>query len=87
MTSAPLEALEGGDIECNVQWFETILRGQDDGPRTHHTLLNAGAAFWVAGLASSLADGVAQARAVLASGKAFEQVETYRDRTNRLAAA
>jgi anthranilate phosphoribosyltransferase len=83
LTSAPLEALEGGDVDCNARWFETILRGEDDGPRTHHTLLNAGAAFWVAGLASSLADGVTQARAVLTSGQAFMQVEVYRERTNQ----
>ena len=82
-----LDELEGGDVECNTEWFESILRGRDEGPRTLHTALNAGAAFWVAGLSSDIPSGVALAREVLASGKAFHVVEQYRALSQRQGAS
>ncbi|MBE3604853.1 anthranilate phosphoribosyltransferase [bacterium] len=48
--------------------------------------LNAGAAIYVGGAAATLAEGVAAARAILVSGRAFATLEKLRDASNAGAA-
>lgn len=79
---ASMEELDGGDLACNATWCTTLLEGRDDGPRARHLALNAGAAFWVAGLAPDLPSGVRRAQEVIASGAAMQTLERYRARTN-----
>ena len=67
LSPAPLEALAGGDGEENARILREILGGAP-GPRRDVVVLNAAAALQVAGHASSLAEGAAQARRVLDSG-------------------
>ena len=59
-----LEALAGGDGEENARILREILGGAP-GPKRDVVVLNAAAALQVAGHASSLAEGAAQARRVL----------------------
>ena len=67
LSPAPLEALAGGGGEENARILREILGGAP-GPKRDVVVLNAAAALQVAGHASSLAEGAAQARRVLDSG-------------------
>ncbi|MCH9652015.1 MAG: anthranilate phosphoribosyltransferase [Deltaproteobacteria bacterium] len=66
---APQEALAGGDPQTNAQLLSGVLAGEV-GPLADVTVLNAGAAIYVAGLVGSLQEGVDAARQVQRSGAA-----------------
>ena len=72
------DVVSGGDVAQNAAAFEAILRGEDLGPRHVHTALNAGAALYVAGQASTLRSGVERARELLRSGAGYTTFDTYR---------
>jgi anthranilate phosphoribosyltransferase len=72
-------ALRGGDAVENARELEALLGGRP-GPLLDAVLLNAAAAFLVAGLAADLREGVAQARASVASGRAMAVLEGLRAR-------
>ena len=59
--------------------IEALVRGEaGDEAGTAATLLNAGAAIYVAGLAASYAEGIGRARHVLGSGAARAVLEKWR---------
>lgn len=64
------EALRGGDAAANAEWLTGLLEGSVTGPSRETVILNAAAAFYVAGLASDLAEGCARARESIDSGAA-----------------
>lgn len=73
--------LKGGTIEVNLTIMEGLLSGAPDAaPRglRNSVLLNAGAALWIAGRASSLKEGVGQAEACLASGRVADWLNRLR---------
>jgi anthranilate phosphoribosyltransferase len=74
---ARLADLAGGSPEENAERMGRLLAGEP-GPLADVTAANAGAALYVGGLAADLVDGVARARAVLASGAAAEKLATLR---------
>jgi anthranilate phosphoribosyltransferase len=53
-------ALTGGDAHDNARILDRVLSGEDGAPR-HVVVLNAGAALFVAGAASSIEEGILQA--------------------------
>jgi anthranilate phosphoribosyltransferase len=65
-----------------------VLEALDDraGPARDIVALNAGAALYVAGTASTVAEGIALARKVLASGAARAKLDHFADTTRRIAA-
>jgi anthranilate phosphoribosyltransferase len=65
-----------------------VLEALEDraGPARDIVALNAGAALYVAGIAPSVGEGIAQARKVLASGAARAKLDTFAQTTRRLAA-
>jgi anthranilate phosphoribosyltransferase len=65
-----------------------VLEALDDraGPARDIVALNAGAALYVAGIASTVAEGIALARKVLASGAARAKLDHFADTTRRIAA-
>jgi anthranilate phosphoribosyltransferase len=67
---------EGGAPEHNAQITRAILEGET-GPRTDLALINAGAAIYVAGAATGIAEGVELARTALAQGDAARALESY----------
>jgi anthranilate phosphoribosyltransferase len=67
-------ALAGGDVVENTRITLAILSGES-GPRRDVTLMNAGAGIYAAEAASSIAEGVAVARAAIDSGRAMERLE------------
>jgi anthranilate phosphoribosyltransferase len=72
-------ALRGGSPAENAARVEALVAGGAGDPAgTAATLLNAGAAIYVAGLAASYAEGIGRARHVLGSGAARAVLEKWR---------
>ncbi len=76
----PIEAIKGGDAEHNAAALLAMLQGEASAYRDT-VLLNAAAALIVAGRATNLRDGVAQAAGAIASGAALNALETLRRAT------
>lgn len=76
-----IEALRGGDPEENAQAIRDLLDGRR-GPYRDIVLLNAGAAFVVAGKAGTLAEGVDLAREIIDSGRAKAALDALIQATN-----
>ncbi len=70
---AELHELAGGGPDENAALMREVLAA-GVGPLADVTVLNAGAALYVAGLAEDLAAGVARAREVLVSGEAADKL-------------
>ncbi len=71
--------IAGGMPDQNAQIFLEMLQEKSDSPRQHLLLVNAGHALVVAGVVTSVEDGISKAREVLRSGAAFELFTRYRD--------
>lgn len=69
LASAPIDALKVSGPQESLERVLSVLDGMA-GPASDVVALNAGAAIYVAGLAGTLAGGVARAREVIASGEA-----------------
>jgi anthranilate phosphoribosyltransferase len=70
-------SLAGGDPSENAVITREILAGRGSGAQRDVTALNAGAALFTAGAASSLEVGVQRALEILTSGQALKKLETY----------
>jgi anthranilate phosphoribosyltransferase len=68
--------LEGGDAATNAAMLRAVLGGEQ-GARHAAVALNAGAAIHVAGIAASLAGGVARAREILTAGEALPLLDAF----------
>jgi anthranilate phosphoribosyltransferase len=82
----PIEELEGGDAQTNAAITRDVLRGQTGGPRDA-VLMNAAAALYVSGKASSLTEGVEMSRVSIDSGNALALLGNMITVSNRLAGA
>jgi anthranilate phosphoribosyltransferase len=69
--------LAGGSATENAQMVEAVLRGEP-GVRRDVVVLNAGAAFLVAGAVASLEDGIDRAALTIDAGLASELLERLR---------
>jgi len=67
-------SLQGGDAAENARIIEQVLAGAR-GPARDVVVLNAGAALFIAGAASSVEDGIARASAALDRGDAKRTLE------------
>jgi anthranilate phosphoribosyltransferase len=74
LRKAAPESLVGGDATENAAIIERVLAGHH-GPARDIVLLNAGASLLVAGVAASVADGIALAARALDSGGAKQALE------------
>jgi anthranilate phosphoribosyltransferase len=79
LDEAPSEALAGGGPDENARLIEQVLAGAG-GPRRDVVLLNAAAAFEVAGRVDSLEDGVELAARTIDSGDAAHTLSRLRER-------
>lgn len=73
---ADFSELTGGDAEINARIIRAILEGREQGAKKDIVALNAAAAIMVAGLAETFEDGLRQAKAAIADGKAAACLET-----------
>ena len=71
--------------EQSIAMLRAVL-GNEPGPALDIVALNAGAALYVAGVASDIGDGLARARAAIADGSARDRLQQYIDTTRVLAA-
>ena len=74
MTRAPLELIKVDSAEQSLGVMRSVLE-DTPGPARDIVQLNAGAAIYTAGLADSLAQGVAQAGRAIASGEARNRLD------------
>ncbi len=68
--------LAGGDREANAAIIRALLAGNERGPKRDASLLNAGAAFFVAGRTRSIAEGWELAATQIDSGAALQKLKT-----------
>jgi anthranilate phosphoribosyltransferase len=73
-----LSDLRGGDRIANAGIVERLLQGKERGPKRDAVLLNAAAALFVAGRATSFAEGWKLAADLIDSGKASQKLEDLR---------
>ncbi|MFM7533753.1 MAG: anthranilate phosphoribosyltransferase, partial [Rubrivivax sp.] len=77
--------LKVANTQESVSCIQRAL-ANEDGPVRDVVLLNAGAALYCAGVASSVTEGVRRAREAVASGAALARLSQFVNVTNRLRA-
>jgi anthranilate phosphoribosyltransferase len=83
---APLESIPGGEPAENAGVVRSVLEGEA-GPARDVSVLNAGAAIYVAGGAADLQQGVAKATEAIDSGAARDVLERLVARSRELSGA
>ena len=69
--------LQGGTAAENAQTLRDILSGRLEGPKKDAAVLNAAAALFTAGKATSLFEGIAIAKQQIESGQAMKTLEAF----------
>lgn len=75
--------LKGGTPQENAEITRAILTGADKGPKRQAVCLNAGAALYIAGKASSMEEGVRLAERQIDNGEALRVLEEFAKESNR----
>lgn len=75
--------LTGGTPQDNAAITLDILWGHTHGARRDTVVLNAAAAFYIAGRVNTIAEGVALAQELIDSGAALKTLEAYRHLSNQ----
>ena len=83
LTRSTKQDLEGGTPEENAAITRDILSGKDKGPKYETVLMNAGAALYIAGKATDIADGIGKARERIDNGEALKAMERFVDLSNK----
>lgn len=81
LTRAPGDSIKGGGAAENAAIVRAVLNGEE-GPRLDVVLLNAGAAFYVAGRTADIEGGVSLARDSILSGAASAKLDALIEATN-----
>jgi anthranilate phosphoribosyltransferase len=74
-------SLKGGDVGENLRRLRAILGGEEKSPAADAVALNAGAALYVAGIATDLEAGFRRASEVRRSGAALGRLEEWSNRS------
>jgi anthranilate phosphoribosyltransferase len=83
---APLDAIPGGEPAENAAVVRSVLEGEP-GPARDVSVMNAGAAIYVAGAAADLQEGVAKAHEAIDSGASRDVLERLVARSRELSGA
>ena len=83
LTRSTKKDLEGGTPEENAKITRDILSGKDKGPKYETVLMNAGAALYISGKATDIADGIGKARELIDNGEALKAMERFVDLSNK----
>jgi len=75
---ADIASIRAADRKESAGIINSVLGGKD-GPARQVTLLNAGAAIYVSGIAGSIKEGIKSAERSIDSGKALEKLHLLRD--------
>lgn len=76
-------ALTGGTPAENAEITKAILKGEEKGPKRQAVCLNAGAALYIAGKATSIEEGVKLAESLIDSSAALKKLEEFVEETNK----
>ncbi|MCJ2541631.1 anthranilate phosphoribosyltransferase [Thermostichus vulcanus] len=79
LTSAPTQALKGGELAENTAILTQVLQGSGEPAQRDVVALNAALALQVAGAAPDWGAGIAQAQDILASGAAWARLQQLVD--------
>ena len=79
------DSLLGGDAHLNARILRDVLSGEERGAARDVTLMNAGAAIYVAGISTNLEEGVRLAEESIHSGAARRSLEDFVAATRRFA--
>jgi len=79
LEASGVDAVAGGGPEANAADLEAIVEGERDGAKRDIVLANAGAAIYVAGEATDLADGVEAAATAIDDGDAAATLDGMRE--------
>lgn len=77
--SGSLDELQGGDVDANVSILNRLLDGKAPLALEDSVVVNAAAAFYVAGRYSSIKAGIAEARDLLLGGSTRAKIDQTRD--------
>ena len=77
ITPSSKDAIRGGKPDENAVVTRGILSGEITDARADVCLMNAGAAIYIGGAASSIADGIAAARRTIVDGSALQKLEDF----------
>ena len=83
LTRSTKQDLEGGTPEENAAITRDILSGKDRGPKFETVLMNAGAALYIAGKATDIADGIEKARELIDNGEALKAMGRFVDLSHK----
>ena len=83
LRKAPTDAVRGGTVAANLALARQVLDGAA-GPPRDVVLLNAGASLYVAGLATSIEEGIGRAADELDSGRVAAKIEQVAAASQRL---
>lgn len=73
--------IEAKNAEESARLIEQVLQGRSNEAASNITILNTGAALYCADEVQTIADGVACAKEIISSGKAFKQLECLREKS------
>jgi anthranilate phosphoribosyltransferase len=79
LAQAPVEALQGGDLQCNRAILEAVLQGHGSQAQTDVVALNTALVLWAAGVTADVAEGVEKARLALQSAAGWQRLERLRE--------
>jgi len=82
MSRASVSDIKGGDAQENAAIVREVLDGRP-GPRRDIVLLNAGAAFYAAGKATGMKEGIEMAAESIDSGMAAQKLAKLVEKTNQ----
>ena len=71
---ADLKTIQVDNVDASKAMMLDVLKGSK-GPHRDITVLNAGAAIYVSGVASSLKEGIEKAQSVIDQGLSFKKLE------------
>jgi anthranilate phosphoribosyltransferase len=78
LTPAPMQALVGGELDCNRAILEAVLQGRASDAQRDVVALNAALVLWASGLADTVAAAVPMALEAMASGAAWQRFQRLR---------
>ncbi len=79
LVTADLEALKGGDLQCNQTILQQVLQGRGELAQRDVVALNTALVLWAAGFDMDLSTAAARAAKSLDQGLPWTRLETLRD--------
>jgi anthranilate phosphoribosyltransferase len=81
--TADLEALKGGDLQCNQTILQQVLQGQAEPAQRDVVVLNTALVLWAAGVDMDLSSAATRAAQSLDQGLPWTRLETLREHLTR----